>query len=113
MQFLSEKMCRHLSSIAPEFEGHWWWCSNTYFHHDTGENELIGTPFLVCKNQEFDKYMGVRICPAWQVEDVLQNAQKLNLPIGVGSIIIKMLYDFGTKETAYQKIEEYLWTVLK
>lgn len=58
------------------------------------------------------------ICPAWQVEDVLrnldkilgkafQNGQKLKIVEKIARLFC--IHD----DTAYQKIEEYLWTVLK
>lgn len=58
------------------------------------------------------------ICPAWQVEDVLrnldkilgkafQNGQKLKIVEKIARLFC--IHD----DTAYQKIEEYLWTVLR
>lgn len=108
MQFLTPEMCGILSSIAPGFEGHWWWV------------KWLGKIQVMCWEQiatmgyaGSGKVNDLIISPAWQVEDVLHNAQKINLPIGVGVIIIGMLNNFGSEATAYQKIEEYLWTILK
>lgn len=65
------------------------------------------------------------ICPAWQVEDVLRNWSKIVAAVkknplpedhinkyGRGAdVIVLNLIQGG--DTAYQKIEEYLWSVLK
>lgn len=63
------------------------------------------------------------VCPAWQVEDLLRNLTKI---IKQGSLFeeeyIRELSRFATEiifcfifypDTVYQKIEEYLWSVLK
>ena len=143
MQFLSEKMSRHLSSLAPGFEGHWAYV----------ESLMDGKKQIICAFKRYSwrwandyKF----ICPAWQVEDVLRNlkaiGEKLNWgwvcgdcgherprkaePGDVrcdcddpwyswpqkysnraGEILAGYLHDHP--DTYYQKIEEYLWTVLK
>lgn len=129
-QFLSEKMCHHLTSLAPGFEGHWWWvkygsgielwCTEdfAYFWKEGNGSVLSYKEF----KQE------VIICPAWQVEDVLRNLHTILpvekkieiqwLPGGanpyafVSEEICKLLR-IKDQDTAYQKIEEYLWSVLK
>lgn len=60
------------------------------------------------------------ICPAWQAEDVLRNLLRnlMKLPkmtvskFNVVREIIASDFVFNP-DTAYQKIEEYLWTILK
>lgn len=54
------------------------------------------------------------ICPAWQVEDVLRNIYKIfpnRIDYNFCSEIARSLHCYG--DTAYQKIEEYLWEILK
>ena len=120
MQFLSEKMCRHLSSLAPGFEGHWAYV----------ESSIDGKTQVVCAFKRYSwrwandyKF----ICPAWQVEDVLRNLHTILpvekkieiqwLPGGanpyafVSEEICKLLR-IKDQDTAYQKIEEYLWEIL-
>lgn len=61
------------------------------------------------------------ICPAWQAEDVLRNIEKLLYYIVLGSErkrkigekIAHLLMLYTDPNTAYQKIEEYLWEILK
>ena len=134
----SPELCQHLSILVPGFEGHWWW---TYPYLNAPHAEVV------CYE---DLNISVKICPAWQVEDVLRNlkaiGEKLNWgwvcgdcgherprkaePGDVrcdcddpwyswpqkysnraGEILAGYLHDHP--DTYYQKIEEYLWTVLK
>lgn len=105
---LSEKMCRFLSSLVPGFEGHWWWV--VAWKKETK---------VVCSQEDYYR----RICPAWQVEDVLRNITEIQL-MGhkrtessfIMRTVVEKIVDclaFSTPDTAYQKIEEYLWTVLR
>lgn len=55
------------------------------------------------------------ICPAWQVEDVLRNAGIIfkndnKIWSHVSEILVNLVRN---PDTAYQKIEEYLWSILK
>ena len=111
-QFLSEKMCRLLSSLAPGFEGHWvygyWGTSKTTSIYCRSAWGITALP------ENGDKI----ICPAWQAEDVLKNMTAILLArktIALTAIhaneIASILYTYPN--TAYQKIEEYLWSVLK
>ena len=63
------------------------------------------------------------ICPAWQAEDLLRNITEIQL-MGhkrtessfIMRTVVEKIVDclaFSTPDTAYQKIEEYLWTVLR
>ena len=58
-----------------------------------------------------------KICPAWQVEDVLRNVDRLFPVMERGNAaywIADHLRGTSLDATyAYQKIEEYLWGVLK
>lgn len=109
MNHLSLKLSRHLSSIAPGFEGHWAYV----------ESLIDGKIQIVCafKRQSWRWANDYKfICPAWQVEDVLRNLSKIFTPNPTiitkeGLHISKMLILWP--DSAYQKIEEYLWSVLK
>ena len=111
IQTLSLKLSRHLSSLAPGFEGHWAYV----------ESSIDGKTQVVCAFKRYSwrwandyKF----ICPAWQAEDLLRNwiqisdAQKLKRIWGHAEIISRLLYatDHGNP---YQKIEEYLCSILK
>ena len=109
--FLSLEMSRHLYSLVPEFEGHWWW---TYPYLNAPHAEVV------CYE---DLNISVKICPAWQVEDVLMHLDLITdraMTVGqvtpfdwrlVGRTTANFLIEIP--DTAYQKIEEYLWTILK
>ena len=103
MQFLSEKMSRHLSSLAPGFEGHWWW---TYPYLNAPHAEVV------CYE---DLNISVKICPAWQVEDLLRNLRNFPPLDSLNRDVMKELIEYLVyfPDTAYQKIEEYLWGILK
>lgn len=109
-QTFSLEMCRLLSSLAPGFEGHWKWIKykdGVYGHY---QSPKIYCGKVLNKNWEI-------ICPAWQVEDVLRNLDKLNgefckvYPSEIAEKIAKCFFFYST-DTAYQKIEEYLWEIL-
>ena len=116
--FFSPEMCQKLSSLAPGFEGHWAYV----------ESLMDGKKQIICAFKRYSwrwandyKF----ICPAWQVEDVLRNWSKIVAAVkknplpedhinkyGRGAdVIVLNLIQGG--DTAYQKIEEYLWTILK
>lgn len=111
-------MCRLLSSLVPGFEGH------SVYVHGLGRNgkERIN---VVCRVGEL-QWLGYAekdiICPAWQVEDLLRNWDKI-MPVAQGrnsvvdSQMNMMRHQFANRivseflynpNTAYQKIEEYL-----
>ncbi len=123
-QTLSLKMSQHLSSLVPGFEGHWYWCGR----YDN-EDKFVDQPFIQCESssyiegpREWDATVTRIICPAWQVEDLLRNiwalvdSQKDSVRVLVTKEIIRDISCFladNNPDTAYQKIEEYLWTILK
>lgn len=110
--FFSPEMCQKLSSFAPGFEGHWAYV----------ESSIDGKTQVVCAFKRYSwrwandyKF----ICPAWQVEDVLWNMEKIFPKLVyspqiyvVAREIVTPILD-NTPDTAYQKIEEYLWSILK
>lgn len=118
-QFLSEKMCRLLSSLVPGFEGHW-----VYVYWGTSK-----TTSIYCRSAwgitAFPENGDKIICPAWQAEDLLRNWSKIVAAVkknplpedhinkyGRGAdVIVLNLIQGG--DTAYQKIEEYLYKILK
>jgi len=56
------------------------------------------------------------ICPAWQAEDLLRNLMKLpKMTVSKFNVVREIIAsDFVfNPDTAYQKIEEYLWEILK
>ena len=132
-QFFSEKMSHHLSSLVPGFEGHYYHIkrrnANTgdiawfvYCRAEIEEGRVYlskESRFVFMRDYIIEKF------PAWQVEDVLsnlefiidrkiylENEQKLRglLP-GITQKISSLLVRHP--DTAYQKIEEYLWIILK
>jgi len=101
----SPELCQHLSILVPGFEGHWW-----YVNWD----EML----IICCLSAIHEYGQIenKICPAWQVEDVLRNLKEIvpdSTPfqrLGFAEHLGRLLL---TPDTAYQKIEEYLWSILK
>ena len=126
-QFLGEKMCRLLSSFAPGFEGHYVYVIIGGYRRSqpVGPDKVYPQEVrLMCQRErEGLSYAGdnqphVDFVPAWQVEDVLRNWEIIdkNLPDNFIARercerMAMMLVEHG--DTAYQKIEEYLWTKLK
>lgn len=115
IQTLSLAMSQHLSSLAPGFEGHWWWCKYTILKI-TGMQVVCIDSFYDLEEKKSEVWE--KICPAWQVEDVLKNMTAILLArktIAFTAIhaneIASILYTYPN--TAYQKIEEYLWSVIK
>lgn len=120
-QTFSLEMCRLLSSLAPKFEGHWTYVviTNIYSRigHDTKKFKQPDEVHLLCKRElEYFSSVGgeakAEFIPAWQVEDVLRNAHKL---FGDEMVVCKKIAWFfvAYQDIVYQKIEEYLWSVLK
>ena len=122
-QFFTLAMCQKLSSLAPGFEGHWYWYSE-YDIKKEKKKVPRGEPWVMCIEAEaggnsIGEFTGMRICPAWAVEDVLWNIEKIFPKLVyspqiyvVAREIVTPILD-NTPDTAYQKIEEYLWTILK
>ena len=109
MQTLSLTMSQHLSSLAPGFEGHWvygyWGTSKTTSIYCRSAWGITALP------ENGDKI----ICPAWQAEDVLRNLMKLpKMTVSKFNVVREIIAsDFVfNPDTAYQKIEEYLWSIL-
>ena len=119
-QTFSLEMCRLLSSLAPGFEGHYKYVKIS----GLGPKKIVGVRCLGTLNSELWRNYKL-ICPAWQADDVLRNLlticrtldQLRKEPID-RDILIKYIvqniigYEDDTA-TAYQKIEEYLWTIFK
>jgi len=157
MQFLSEKLSRHLTSLVPGFEGHWKYIEIKkcgcrvcrYTNANPHTQVLCLQEIAILEDDEYQEGNKI-ICPAWQVEDVLRNlkaiGEKLNWgwvcgdcgherprkaePGDVrcdcddpwyswpqkysnraGEILAGYLHDHP--DTYYQKIEKYLWSILK
>ena len=121
IQAFSPELCAHLSSLVSGFEGHY-----GYYRTVNSYDTLNGRIVAVCRPEfhlaeTIGRTYGEFVCPAWQVEDVLRNLRKIAQTFGevqycprwreVGTIIANHLID--SPDTAYQKIEEYLWTVLR
>ncbi len=108
-------MSRHLSSLVPGFEGHWYYIEEDAY---VGDGKYGKKVRIVClkKDEELKLHQQV-ICPAWQVEDVLRNVDRLFPVMERGNAaywIADHLRGTSLDATyAYQKIEEYLWTILK
>ena len=136
-QAFTPELCAHLSSLAPEFEGHW------NYVKWKGKINLMCWGIMTEVSAYPEQLI---ICPAWQVEDVLRNwtliiqsveeskaeafctvcrkdenkcgceffgTESPKIPFGkyTAQKILSILILEG--DTAYQKIEEYLWTILK
>lgn len=105
IQTLSLAMSQHLSSLVPGFEGHY----DYVLDMDTQEMKVYCVERLSANFK--------RICPAWQAEDVLRNIDKLFPVMERGNAaywIADHLRGTSLDATyAYQKIEEYLWAILK
>ena len=115
IQAFTPELCVLLSSLVPGFEGHY-----DYYKRNNGHIELH------CEYDNFDQRGYEHICPAWQVEDVLRNIFKIaenfkekgmwkdGKIIFIDEIVheISCFIAFNSFDTAYQKIEEYLWSIL-
>lgn len=117
-QTFSLEMCRLLSSLAPGFEGHY------YYGKHKDKVEIYCTDEINTWNSDNPTGEEIeKICPAWQGEDVLRNLREItakikyksgdqgdfNLLIFSEYIVTKLIYT----SDHYQKIEEYLWSILK
>lgn len=116
IQTFSQKLSAHLSSLVPGMKGHW-----EYVKTNDGISIRCEEDLDWLDSEHSIVYP--IICPAWQVEDLLRNLTKI---IKQGSLFeeeyIRELSRFATEiifcfifypDTVYQKIEEYLWSVLK
>lgn len=104
IQAFTPELSAHLSSLAPGFEGHWWWVKwlgkiQIMCWHEIATNGYVG------------KANELIVCPAWQVEDVLRNRIAIFGELMVGPAKVVTLF-LENPNTAYQKIEEYLWQIL-
>lgn len=104
IQTLSLAMSQHLSSLAPGFEGHW-------VYVNTGFEITIMCRAVYQECIDNKRHPLVEICPAWQVEDVLRNRIAIFGELMVGPAKVVTLF-LENPNTAYQKIEEYLWQIL-
>ena len=122
-QFFTLAMCQKLSSLAPGFEGHY-----GYYKFYDGTIEIAcddeiwwGKKWL--RVQQSERKVPEFICFVWQAEDVLMHLDLITdraMTVGqvtpfdwrlVGRTTANFLIEIP--DTAYQKIEEYLWTILK
>jgi len=117
VQTFSKELSQHLSSLAPEFEGHYGYYK---FYDDSVSVACHEEIWWVEKHREFTQVRRKKpdlICPAWQVEDLLRNlkvvlGEKEYPPFIIKNQLINFICDLDAA-TAYQKIEEYLWEILK
>lgn len=118
MNHLSLELSRHLSSLAPGFEGHY-----EYYEIEIA-SDLVEVRCREKQNSIFEEnsYPGKFICPAWQAEDVLRNSKIIGDKIPKSDPEFKWHHAIingisrcfqENPDIAYQKIEEYLWTILK
>ena len=142
-QAFTPELCAHLSSLAPGFEGHWYYIEEDVY---VGDGKYGKKVRIVClgKDEELKLHQQV-ICPVWQVEDVLREAKNIkalesvciecerkgvansedncdHCGMNYSGIFISNVYYLIYKiseemasnpDTAYQKIEECLWGILK
>lgn len=112
---LSLNLSQKLSSLTPEMEGHWWWVDTS----EKVQKIICDWEFETSLTKTVLPYLPfLKICPAWQVEDLLRNLDKINVhgcpQIHRSEIAYKIGSEFTyDPNTAYQKIEEYLWSILK
>jgi len=127
-------MSRHLYSLVPEFEGHWKYteitkcgCKICNYNNINPHIQVLCEQMIAILDDDENQEENKIICPAWQVEDVLRNLHTILpvekkieiqwLPGGanpyafVSEEICKLLR-IKDQDTAYQKIEEYLWEIL-
>jgi len=117
VQTFSKELSQHLSSLALEFEGHYGYYK---FYDDSVSVACHEEIWWVEKHREFTQVRRKKpdlICPAWQVEDVLRNIGLIANSIKTlqpSQIAEKIAWLYSVyPDTAYQKIEEYLWEILK
>lgn len=105
-------MSQRLSSLVPGMKGHW-----EYVKTNDGISIRCEEDLDWLDSEHSIVYP--IICPAWQVEDLLRNLQKICSSAKTEPAKMNELIEEITNrlillpDTAYQKIEEYLWTILK
>ena len=111
MQYLSPELSKKLTELTQENIAEI--IQDKRYYVDSKDHGIL----VVCGHRikwgEDNQELKV-ICPAWQVEDVLRNAEKicpkeLVRPYFLQDIAVR----YYEPNTAYQKIEEYLWSILK
>lgn len=110
----SPELCQHLSILVPGFEGH-----RRYREITRRDTEMYVDYVVYCLVPDYGKIDG-DICPAWQVEDVLRELQLILVKYvdsEKGITIYQVAENIAGElaldpDTAYQKIEEYLWSIL-
>jgi len=119
IQTFSQKLSAHLSSLVPGFEKHYGYYK---FYDDSISVACYEEIWWIEKHREFTQVRRKKpdlICPAWQVEDLLKNLQKICSSAKIEPAKMNELIEEITSrlillpDTAYQKIEEYLWSILK
>ena len=122
MQFLSEKMSRHLYSLVPGFEGHWKYteitkcgCKICNYNNINPHIQVLCEQMIAILDDDENQEENKIICPAWQVEDLLRNLRNFPPLDSLNRDVMKELIEYLVyfPDTAYQKIEEYLWGILK
>ncbi len=114
MQYLSPELSKKLTELTQENIAEI--IQDKRYYVDSKDHGIL----VVCGHRikwgEDNQELKV-ICPAWQVEDLLRNFLKIigERDVGraceIGGNIAYFFYD--SPNTAYQKIEEYLWSILK
>ena len=119
-------LCQHLSSLVPGFEGHYVHYRTIYFRPEEPTIKVKHEDWVGCRIRPMGKavpgIVTAIICPAWTVEDVLRNLRQILEKVNqyrnewlFPDVPLKFISSnlVGNPDTAYQKIEEYLWTILK
>jgi len=112
MQYLSPELSKKLTELTQENIAEI--IQDKRYYVDSKDHGIL----VVCGHRikwgEDNQELKV-ICPAWQVEDVLMNVRNLfpkgGIPWEFMGTITQIIFD--DVDTAYQKIEEYLWSILK
>lgn len=115
----SPELCQKLSSFTPKFKKHYGYYKFYDGTVDVACDDEIWWSKKWLRVQQSERKVPEFICPAWQVEDVLRDLHGVLYCIvspeerfKVVEKITKILFSHPA-DTAYQKIEEYLWTILK
>ena len=120
--FLSLEMSRHHYSLVPEFEGHWKYteitkcgCKICNYNNINPHIQVLCEQMIAILDDDENQEENKIICPAWQVEDLLRNLRNFPPLDSLNRDVMKELIEYLVyfPDTAYQKIEEYLWTILK
>ena len=121
-QFLSLELCQKLSSLAPGFEGHWKYteitkcgCKICNYNNINPHIQVLCEQMIAILDDDENQEENKIICPAWQVEDLLRNLRNFPPLDSLNRDVMKELIEYLVyfPDTAYQKIEEYLWGILK